>query len=229
MNHDTILVIDDDGDVSLAVKIVLERAGWRVVTALDGREGLRAFHAERPDLVVIDVKLPGDLSGWDVLERVRDMSDVPVLLLSALSLESDKVRGFQAGADDYLTKPFGHDELRARVQALLRRARTNRPPAKVYVDDRIEVRFDAHEVYVDDRRVDLTPLEFRLLSALVRSGNRTMSTKQLLEAAWQEPHGAVGADRVKFGILRLRRKLHWDASEIESVRGFGYRYVPPAP
>lgn len=224
MSNATILVVEDDTDVTLALKVLLERTGWHTVCASTGRDGLRAFHEVRPDLVVIDLGLPDDLTGWDVLERIRDMSDVPIMVLSARDLETDKVRGLQAGADDYVTKPFGHDELRARLAALLRRARQTGVPMDVYVDSRVEVRFDTHEVFIGDHRVDLTPLEFRLLSALVRHRNRTLSTEELLESAWQDRVG-VGSDRVKFGILRLRRKVGWGNAEIESVRGFGYRYV----
>jgi DNA-binding response OmpR family regulator len=166
-----------------------------------------------------------------VLERIRDLSDVPVLILTAHGREGDKVRGLQGGADDYLTKPFGNRELAARVEALLRRPRAGEPRAEVYDDGRLLVRVTAREVSVGGTPVSLTPTEFRLLAALIRHPGQTLTPDQLLKLAWNDPLG-VGPDRVKFGVMRLRRKLGQGAGEpgaaIEAVRGFGYRYVPPA-
>jgi DNA-binding response OmpR family regulator len=153
-----------------------------------------------------------------------------VLLLTARGHEGDKVRGLHAGADDYLTKPFGNQELAARVHALLRRPRTERDQADVYDDGAVLVQFASHEVSVNGHPVGLTPTEFRLLAALVRHHGQTLSAEQLLDLAWNDPFG-VGPERVKFGVLRLRRKLGQPAAAplpIEAVRGFGYRYVPPS-
>jgi DNA-binding response OmpR family regulator len=226
-------VIEDDQDISLGIRTVLSRSGFEVASSADGKQGLRAFHVARPepfDLVVLDIGLP-TLDGWAVLERIRDLSDVPVLILTAHGNEADKVRGLHGGADDYLTKPFGNRELAARVEALLRRPRTEQPQAEVYDDGRLLVRLGAREVSVRGARVTLTPTEFRLLAALVRHPGQTLSPAQLLELAWNDPLG-VGPERVKFGVMRLRRKLGQAPGEpgaaIEAVRGFGYRYVPPA-
>lgn len=227
MSGDVVLVVEDDPGIVQVVSAVIERAGHDVVVAGDGRAALRAFHERRPDLVVLDVGLPG-LDGWGVLERVRELADTPVLMLSAHDLEADKVRGLRGGADDYLTKPFGQHELAARIDALLRRVRTTTAAPDSYVDDRLEVHFDRREVLVDGAPVSLTPLEYRLLSALVRHRGQVLSPEQLLDLAWNDPLG-VGPDRVKFSILRLRRKLGWSevtTSPIEAVRGFGYRYLP---
>ena len=223
-----ILLIEDDPDIALAVQSVLDGAGFTVGTADDGRAGLRAFHERRPGLVVLDIGLPG-LDGWEVLERIRDMSDIPVLMLTAHNLESDKVRGLRSGADDYLTKPFGNQELLARVQALLRRNRSDEPEPEVYDDGRLRVCFASREVLADAAPVSLTPLEFRLLAALIRHAGQVLSPEQLLEQAWNDPLG-IGPDRVKFSILRLRKKLGWRAADspIQAVRGFGYRYLPPS-
>jgi len=225
-----ILCVEDDKDIALAISMVLRRAGFDIVSAADGKEGLRAFHAERPDVVVLDIGLP-EMDGWTVLERIRDLSDVPVIMLTAHGQEAEKVRGLQLGADDYLTKPFGNAELVARVQALLRRSRPSRPEAEVYADALVHLNFGAREVRVDDEPTALTPSEFRLLAALVRHAGQTLSPDQLLEQAWNDPLG-VGPERVKFTIMRLRRKLgQGDGSgpPIEAVRGFGYRYVAPPP
>ena len=161
---DRILLIEDDPDIALAVRSVLGRAGFHICTANDGRAGLRAFHDRHPCLVLLDIGLPG-LDGWQVLERIRDMSDVPVLILTARGLEIDKVRGLRSGADDYLTKPFGNQELVARVQALLRRSRSHEPDPEVYDDGRLQVRFASRTVLADAAPVSLTPIEFRLLTA----------------------------------------------------------------
>ena len=221
-----VLVIEDEPDLRRLLRIVLERGGYEMLEAADGRAGLRVMHDERPDLIILDIGLPL-LDGWQVLERVRDVSDVPVLLLTARALEAEKVRALHAGADDYVTKPFGREELVARVHTLLRRAR---PPAdderaERYDDGVVSVEFATREVAVRGEPVSLTPTEWRLLAALVRHAGQVLSPDQLLEQAWEDPTG-VGRDRVKFAVLRLRRKLGFEAhdSQIESVRGFGYRY-----
>jgi DNA-binding response OmpR family regulator len=177
-----ILCIEDEEDIALAIRMVLRRAGFDVVCAADGKEGLRAFHAERPDVVLLDIGLP-TMDGREVLERIRDLSDVPVIMLTAHGQESDKVRGLALGADDYLTKPFGNAELVARVQALLRRSQPSRPEAEVYADPIIQLNFAAREVRIGDEVVALTPSEFRLLAALVRHAGQTLSPDQLLEQA----------------------------------------------
>jgi DNA-binding response OmpR family regulator len=226
-----VLVIEDDADISLSIRTVLTRSGFDVAVSDDGKEGLRAFHAARPDLIILDVGLP-TMDGWSVLERIRDMSDVPVLMLTAHGREADKVRGLNAGADDYLTKPFGNGELAARVEALLRRPRTGQPEAEVYDDGTLLLRLDTREVSVAGTPVTLTPTEYRLLVALVRHPGQVLAPEQLLELAWHDPLG-IGPERVKFAIMRLRRKLDLDARgpaggvTIEAVRGFGYRYLPP--
>ncbi|MHB8219815.1 MAG: response regulator transcription factor [Acidimicrobiales bacterium] len=223
----TVLIIEDDLDIGQLLSSMLGREGYSVNLATTGRDGLRAFHEARPQLVILDVGLP-DLDGWQVLERIRDMSDAPVLVLTARSSERDKVRGLNAGADDYLTKPFSRIELLARLQAIRRRQTTATPTRTLFDDGRIRVDFARQEVVIDDQQVLLTPIEFRLLSALVRHVGQIVSADQLVEFAWRDPTGLAPA-RVKYAILRLRRKLSWDFSgdsPIETVRGFGYRYLP---
>jgi DNA-binding response OmpR family regulator len=189
-------------------------------------------HEERPDIVLLDVGLPG-MDGWTVLERIRDLAIVPVLMISGHGLESDKVRGLRAGADDYVTKPFTTNELLARTEALLRRAA--QPAAGgsdgngVYDDGIVRINREARTVHVTsagvEREVVLTSIDFRLLNALVAHVGAVLSATQLLGQAWDDPSG-VGPERVKFAVLRLRRKLGWDtvASPIKTVRGVGYRY-----
>jgi DNA-binding response OmpR family regulator len=224
---DRVLIIEDDADIALGVMTVLDRNGFEVTTAAEGREGLRIFHSKRPDIVVLDVGLP-EMDGWTVLERIRELSEVPVLMLTAHGQESDKVRGLRSGADDYLTKPFGTAEFIARLQALLRRATGGgeQHAAEIYDDGSIRVDFAAHEVTVDGAPVELTATEFRLLAALIRHRGQVLSPVKLLDLVWSDPFG-VGPDRVKYSVMRLRRKLGTSSgarSPIEAVRGFGYRY-----
>jgi DNA-binding response OmpR family regulator len=223
MKSGRVLVVDDDSDIRELVRALLERAGHEVSVAPDGREGLRTFHSWRPDLVLLDVHMPA-LDGWQTLERIRDLSDVPVLMLTAAGGELEKVRGLKAGADDYVTKPFGRQELLARVEALLRRrgdVRTELPAP--YEDALLRVDFEGRRVEAGGREVTLTPLEFRLLGALVRHPNQTLSHEQLLELVWGTADGS--RDQVKLYVGYVRRKLG-APDAIESVRGFGYRYRP---
>ncbi len=225
-----VLVVDDDSDIRGLVRTLLERAGAVVFEAGDGRDGMREFHAQRPDLVILDVSMP-ELDGWQMLDRIRDMSDVPVLMLTARADELERVRGLHAGADDYVVKPFGRQELIARVQALLRRsARGGRSDeADSYGDAYLTIDWGQRRVTVGDREVQLTPLEFRLLSTFVRNPRQVLSREQLLELVWGDAYG-VGGDQVKLYIGYLRRKLQPDSPDavpIETVRGFGYRYTAP--
>ena len=221
----TILVIEDAEDIRTLVGVRLRHAGFTVLEAATGMDGLREFHERHPDAIVLDIGLP-DVDGWQVLQRVRDISSVPVLILSARGLEAEKVRGLQSGADDYVTKPFGHQELVARISALLRRAGDTVDGETTYTDARLAIDIPTRTVRVDGDEVTLTPGEFRLLLALVQHSGQVLSADQLLDLAWDDPTH-TNASRVRFTVLRLRRKLGWDdpaTSPIESVRGFGYRY-----
>ena len=223
------LVVDDDPDIRSLLRVLLERAGHQVVDAPDGKAALREIFETRPDLVVLDVTMP-ELDGWRTLERIRDVSGVPVMMLTAAASEVEKVRALGAGADDYVVKPFGRQELVARVQALLRRAQAEpRHAPSTYADGFLSIDFAQHAVAVGDREVSLTPLEFRLLAAFVRHPRQVLSREQLLELVWGDAYGVAG-DQVKLYVGYLRRKLDPEQPEsvpIETVRGFGYRYRPP--
>jgi DNA-binding response OmpR family regulator len=226
----SILVVDDDGDIRTLVAELLQRAGHGVIQAPDGESGLKLFYAQQPDLVLLDVSMPG-LDGWEVLTRIRELSDVPVLMLTARAGELEKVRGLRAGADDYVTKPFGRQELLARVEAALRRGRNDQQSEQTYADDFLTVDFAQRQVRAGGVDVTLTPLEFRLLGAFVRNQNQVLSHDQLLELVWGDARSA-DRDQVKLYVGYLRRKLGTGAGEespIETVRGFGYRYRPVAP
>ena len=226
MNRHRILVVDDDADIRLLVRSLLERAGYEVQEAEDGKSALRAFYENPPAMVILDVTMP-EMDGYQTLERLRDLSDVPVLMLTARSQELEKVRGLSAGADDYVPKPFGRQELLARVQALLRRTGGRTEVVEAYADDFVDIDYAQRKVTVDGREVQLTPLEFKLLAAFVQNPGQVLSRDQLLELVWGDPYGVSG-DQVKLYVGYLRKKLVPDAPDaapIETVRGFGYRYA----
>jgi DNA-binding response OmpR family regulator len=228
MSMARVLIVEDDDDVRLMVRAAIERAGMEVVEARDGREGLRRFYETAPGVVVLDIRMP-ELDGWQVLERIRELSDTPILVLSANDSELDTVRGLREGADDYLTKPFGRQELIARIEALLRRAASDGRPMEVLADGLLEIDLPQRRVTILDREVALTPTEFKLLTAFARSPDRVLSRDQLIAAVWGDA-GARSPDQVKLYVGYVRRKL-LDAAgvnPIETVRGFGYRYVPEA-
>ncbi|HKD94063.1 MAG TPA: response regulator transcription factor [Gaiellaceae bacterium] len=222
-----ILVVDDDDDIRGLVRALLERAGHEVTDAPDGRSGLRGLFSGSPDLVILDVAMPG-LDGWETLERIREVSDVPVLMLTARDAELERVRGLKSGADDYVVKPFGRQELVARVDVLLRRPRSGEAQ-ETYADSRLSISFAQRAVRYDHREVALTRLEYRLLSAFVRHPNQVLTQDQIRELVWGDTT-STSRDEVKLYVGYLRRKLAPDApgsTPIETVRGFGYRYKTP--
>src|SRR5215471_6548702 len=223
-----ILVVDDDDDIRGLLRTLLERAGHEVFDAPDGRSGLRELYAGSPDLVILDVAMPG-LDGWSTLERIREMTDVPVLMLTARDAELERVRGLRGGADDYVVKPFGRQELVARVDVLLRRPRSGEAQ-ETYADSRLSISFAQRAVRYDHREVALTRLEYRLLSAFVRHPNQVLTQDQIRELVWGDTT-STSRDEVKLYVGYLRRKLAPDApgsTPIETVRGFGYRYKIPS-
>jgi DNA-binding response OmpR family regulator len=232
MDDARVLVVDDDETIRDVVRGLVERAGGAVDEAPTGEHALRALYERRPQVVVLDIDLPG-LDGWEVLERIRQLTDVPVVMLSSHAEELEKVRALQAGADDYVTKPFGAQELLARLQAHLRRAAAA-PSApeeaglRPYRDAALSVDFVHAEATARGRPLALTPREFRVLAALVNHAGRTLSAAQLLDLAWDDPAG--DARRVKVYVGYLRAKLAaagLSPDPIETIRGFGYRYRPP--
>jgi DNA-binding response OmpR family regulator len=227
MSEQQILVVDDDADIRGLLRELLERRGFTVTEAADGREALQTFYGSRPDLVLLDVGMPG-MDGWTTLERIRELSEVPVVMLTARSAELEKTRGLRAGADDYVTKPFGRQELLARIERLLRRTggRTAEA-AESYSDQFVSIDFAQRHVTAQDRVVDLTPLEFKLLTAFVRHPNQVLSHDQLLHLVWGDADAS--REQVKLYVGYLRKKLSPDAPDdapIETRRGFGYAYRP---
>jgi DNA-binding response OmpR family regulator len=228
MSRTAILVVEDEADVRGLVRVILERGSMDVIEAATGTDGLRLFYECRPQLVILDVGVP-ELDGWQLLERIRELSDVPILMLTAHTTELEKVRGLRGGADDYLTKPFGAQELMARIEALLRRGGGRRLEAELHDDGFLDVDFEQRRARAFGQELSLTPTEFKLLGAFVRHPNQVLSQDQLLEMVWGDVAGR-SRDQVKLYVGYLRRKLQEaaGANPIETVRGFGYRYGPLA-
>jgi DNA-binding response OmpR family regulator len=227
-----ILVVDDDPIIreAITVGIGLQWQEATVVAAADGDEGLRRFEDEVPDVVVLDVMLPGR-TGLAVLRAIRQVSDVPVILLTARGEEMDQVKGLEAGADDYVVKPFGHLALLARIKAVLRRADLAQPARSlpdVVVGD-LTVNFQAQQVTWCGEPVALTAVEYQVLYHLVRNAGRVLPHQALLERVWG-PDSLATTDNLKVMISRLRAKLAApnQPPTIETVRGVGYRFARPA-
>jgi DNA-binding response OmpR family regulator len=225
----TILVIDDEDAVQRLVRFPLEREGYRVLGAVSGEEGLRLVEAEHPDLVLLDLMLPG-MDGIEVCRRLRVLSaTLPIIMLTARDDEVDKVLGLEIGADDYVTKPFSLAELRSRVRAVLRRAQ--RPAGLAGVEDILEaegVRLDAtrRTAERDGEPVQLTYVEFEILRSLMRSPGRVFSRRALLESVWDSADYREQRT-IDVHIRHLREKLEVDPSApelIRTVRGVGYRF-----
>jgi two-component system phosphate regulon response regulator PhoB len=225
MTH-RILVVDDEPDITALVAYHLAKTGYRVSTATNGADALRSAREERPDIVVLDLMLPG-LSGYEVLAELRkrdETRDVGVILLTARREEADRIKGLSLGADDYLTKPFSPHELALRVAALLRRLAS---PAvsggSTMAAGPITIDRAAHKVMLDGHELQLTSTEFKLLLTLLERRGRVQTRPQLLETVW-EAQPDIQTRTVDMHVQRLRTKLGEHGPLIETVRGFGYRF-----
>jgi two-component system KDP operon response regulator KdpE len=223
---DKILIIDDDLTLLDLLRQSLGKAGYRVLTATNGIDGLQMLYKERVDLVVLDVMMPR-MDGWEACARIREISEVPIIMLTAKDKEADTLKGFQYGVDDYVTKPFSFAELIARVKAILLRTRKP-PPDKgrhVYIFDELVVDADDSHVTLRGNPVSLTPTEFRLLLTLAENAGHTLSHEQLLSQVWG-PEYVGEAGYVKRYIWYLRQKIEDDPSNPQYIlteRGFGYK------
>jgi two-component system KDP operon response regulator KdpE len=221
-----ILVVDDDRQLLRALRINFKARGYETVVAADGSTGLAAASRERPDVVIVDLGLP-DMDGVAVVEGVRGWSTVPVIVLSARHLEQAKVRALDAGADDYVTKPFGMDELMARVRAALRRA-TPAKEAPVVTTDSFTVDLAARRVIRDGADVRLTPTEWHVLEVLVRNAGRLVTQRQLLQEVWG-PRYESETNYLRVYLAQLRAKLEPDPARpryLLTEPGMGYRFQP---
>ncbi len=227
-SHPLILVVDDEARIIRFVRINLEMEGFRVIEAHNGLEAVEMVRKAMPDLVILDVLMP-EMDGFETLEMIREFSDVPVIMLTVRNSEEDKVRGLDAGADDYITKPFSPRELVSRVRAVLRRHRTLPSPdeAILKIDDHLSVDFNSGEVIVEGERIKLRPTEFRILRTLIENAGWTMPYSTLLTKVW----GYEYKDELPYlrtYINYLRRKIEPDPSNpryIFNERGLGYRFV----
>jgi len=221
-----VLVVDDEPEILRALRINLRARGYDVHTAATGKEALSTAASHPPDLVILDLGLP-DLDGVEVIGGLRGWTRVPILVLSGRSDSADKVEALDAGADDYLTKPFGVDELLARLRALARRTETGDEPATVQVGD-ADVDLAARRVVVQGHEVRLTPTEWHLLEVLVRHPGKLLSQKQLLLEVWG-PGYENAQGNLRFYMAQLRRKLEPDAARprfLLNEPGMGYRFDP---
>jgi DNA-binding response OmpR family regulator len=226
----TVLLVDDDPKIRELLRLYVERDGHRTLDAADGEAAVATALRARPDLVVLDVMLPG-LDGFEVAHRIRAASDVPILMLTARSGDSDKVVGLDMGADDYVVKPFSPRELMARIRALLRRRRLDaQHDEPILSADGLEVDPNAVEVRLGGAPLDVTPFEFRLLLGLMRRPGRVFSRDDLIDAIYGDDDPGIIDRTIDVHMGRLRRKLGDDASDprfIRTVRTVGYKFLPP--
>ena len=222
----SVLVVDDDPKIVNLLRLYLEREGYGVLTAYDGRGALEAAAHTRPSLIILDLMLP-HTDGWEVCRQLRATSDVPILMLTARVDEVDKLLGLSLGADDYVTKPFSPREVVARVKTILRRTTKGRP-AKVLRRGDLEMDLDRHRVTVGGSEVQLTPVEFRLLQALLEAPERAFTRDQLLNHIYAHHEAAVIDRTIDVHIGKVRQKLGDDPARprfIATVRGVGYKLL----
>ncbi|HEV2457597.1 MAG TPA: response regulator transcription factor [Ktedonobacterales bacterium] len=223
----TVLVVDDEPRLVDVVRMNLEVEGYRVVEAANGYEALDRLKQDLPDLVILDVMMP-ELDGFETLRRIRDVSSVPVIMLTVRQEESDRIRGLEIGADDYLTKPFSPRELQTRIKALLRRTFMPKPArkTKIVVDNDLTIDFSRREVWVRGEKVTLRPTEYRLLYHLVNNAGRLMTHETLLSKVWGHEYRDE-SHYLRLYITYLRQKLERDPAHpnyILTERGVGYRF-----
>jgi len=222
-----ILVIDDEEPTVQLIGMLLERRGFEVIKAYRAEDGLRKAYRYQPDLVLLDIMMP-DMDGWEVCKRLREMSDVPIIFLSARGDVKDIVKGLEMGADDYVSKPYENDELVARVRAHLRRSpRPSMSEELVFDGGEFRVNFMNREVYVRNEIRHLTPKEFNLLGVLVRNAGRVVTRTELVTQAWGEEYSDA-IDSLKLYVHYLRQKLEVNPEQPDYIltsRGVGYRFA----
>lgn len=224
----TVLLVDDDESLRQVMSQYLSQEGYRVVAAGTGAEALRLFYEERPDAVLLDLMLPG-MDGWEVCARLRELSDSPILLVTARTSQEDKLRGFRLGIDDYLSKPFSLAELAARLQAVLTRSRKAVPSAeRILAWQDLRVDLGKRQAWCAGRPVALTPTEFRMLEVLIRRQGSVVSDEELRQEIWGSER-PVDSSAVRRYVWLLRQKIESDPSKpvrVLAVRGAGYRLGP---
>ena len=227
-----ILIVEDEAGLRQGLEINLRHENYETATAADGEEAIRLFHAESPDLVLLDLMLP-KRSGFEVLDHIRKLSKVPVILLTARGQETDKVRGLRGGADDYVTKPFGVQELFARIDAVMRRSEVATTSKQICEDHLIRLDPATREASANSQKLKLSPKEFDLLMYLFKNKERVVPRDELLSRVWNYRVDLnLNSRTVDTHVTRLRRKLQkavgTDAAVIVAVAKIGYRYLGQA-
>ena len=228
MQNQKILVVDDEERMARFIRLNLEHDGFQVIEAYRGQEAMDKLRTTLPDLILLDIMMP-DIDGFEVLKMIREVSSVPVIMLTAKGEEDDKVKGLELGADDYITKPFSPRELVSRVKAVLRRSEVPGEGSTdvIQVDDHLKIDFNRREIWVSDKLVSLRPTEYRLLYHLVQNAGWVLTYDQILSRVWgyeyrDEPH------YVRLYVNYLRQKLEQDPANpkyILTERGIGYRFL----
>jgi two-component system KDP operon response regulator KdpE len=228
MQDQTILIVDDEPQIRRVMRTTLTSQGYSVVEAKSGEEALDLIRRERADLIILDVNLPG-ISGLETCREIRASSDVPIIMLTVRNTERDKVQALDAGADDYVVKPFGVEELLARIRAALRRAAPGDAPA-AFVSDELSIDFEKRAVTVKGGAIKLTPKEFELLRQLVANTGKSQAHRRLLQAVWGPDYGEE-TEYLRVFINQLRKKIEPDPQHpryIHTEPWVGYRFEPPA-
>jgi len=227
MGKGRILVIDDDPTLNSLIRQSFHAKGYEVITSLNGMEGLKLAYRSHPDIILLDIMMP-DLDGYETCRRLREISEVPVLMLTAMASEEDLLRGFEAGADDYVKKPFSLKELDARITAVLKRSANGDNGEIAYDDGTLRVDLQRQHVYRDNQRIHVTPTEFRLLSCLIRHRGHVVSHEDLLREVWGDGY-LDAVPSLSIYIRYLREKIEENPSEphyIMTKWGVGYWFSP---
>jgi two-component system, OmpR family, KDP operon response regulator KdpE len=227
MSSATILVVDDDSQIRRVMRTALSSHGYTIIEARNGEEALKKLRSERLDLIILDLNMP-DMDGIEVCREIRTVSNLPIIMLTVRSAEKDKVRALDAGADDYVVKPFGIDELLARIRAALRRAPGEAVETSV-VSKEMYLDFDNRTIIVQGKSVHLTPKEFELLRELVTNAGKPVSHRRLLQAVWGPDYGEE-TESLRVMVNQLRKKIEPDPANPRFIRTepwIGYRFVLP--
>lgn len=227
MQGKKILVIDDDVRLRKLAEYALAKAGAEIISAPDGKEGLRQFYDHRPDMVILDLMMP-TMDGWETCKAIRQLSDVPIIMVTARGQDEDIIRGLELGADDYITKPFSPKVLVARARAAIRRHEKQEPAiqATTYSDDYLSINIEEHRIFAAGEPVSLTATEFRLLAYLLENAGRVMSFEHILEHVWGWDY-TDDVNYIRVYIWHLRKKIERDPKKpeyVQNVQGIGYRF-----
>lgn len=226
MKDAKILLIEDDQSIIKFLSLSLETNGYDIVKANNGIEGISLFMTDNPDLILLDLGLP-DIDGYEVLKQIRDQSDIPILIVSARGQEKEKVTALDLGADDYITKPFHINELMARVRVALRKKTPKVVKEKIFIMDTLKIDFEKYKVYVEDKEIHVTPIEYKLLILLIENAGKVLTHSFIIKKIWGY-HTGEDSQSLRVFMANIRRKIEKDSSHprfIITEVGVGYRFV----